>query len=83
MKVSRKLLMSLIGMALVTIGFAVCGFLPAAGGQYPVFVGAVGGLVGLFAASNVGSQLIERKGVTEVSVAQVEAGVPLAGPVAS
>ncbi len=82
MTFSKKLMTALIGMGLVTIGFVVCALLPAAGSQYPVFVGAIGGLVGLFAASNVSSQLVERKGVTEVSVAQVEAGVPLETPAA-
>ena len=75
--VSKKLLTALIGMALVTVGFIVCAFSVAAAGQYPIFVGAIGSLVAIFAGSNVGAQLVERKGQTEVHVAQVEAGVPI------
>ncbi len=73
-KISRKLLVGLIGLGLITIGFLATALSPALAGQYTVFVGAISGMCGLFMVSNVGSQFVDRKGATEIHVAQVKNG---------
>lgn len=63
----------LAGLGLVTVGFIATAFSPVLAGQYTVFVGAISGLCGLFMASNVAAQQVERKGATAQATAVVHA----------
>ena len=74
---SRKMIIALVGLGLVLVGYALTAFFPILASQFTVFVGAISGILALFMASNVSSQLVERKGATEVHVAKVNAGLSI------
>lgn len=70
---SRKMVMAIIAMGLATLGFIATGFSSLLAGQYAIFVGTISGIAGLFMASNISSQFVEKKGIVDQHRATVEA----------
>ncbi len=84
MVLSKKMLMALVALVLVSAGFFACGWLPLLAAQYTTFVGAVSGILGLFLVGKVAAQHVEKKGETEQAVAvtkaQVDSGQTVTAP---
>ena len=72
---SRKMIVTLIGLFLVTVGFGLTAISPLLGAQFTIYVGGISGLVGLFLAGNIGAQFVDQKSATDQHAATVQAQV--------